>query len=228
MTLQVAESWFEHRVIDDGVTAIWEPHVVRFMRCNIWLVRGRDRDMLIDSGMGMCSLRGAIEDLLEKPVLAVASHSHFDHIGSHHEFAERIAHAGEADILAAPSRENTLIEKYVDETAITALPSAGYDVAAYAIEPAPATRLVADGDVIELGDRAFEVLHLPGHSPGSIGLWEGPPASSSRAMRSTTANCSTIATTRTFPTTSPPWSACARCRRGWSTAATRRASAANA
>jgi glyoxylase-like metal-dependent hydrolase (beta-lactamase superfamily II) len=29
-----------------------------------------------------------------------------------------------------------------------------------------------DGDGVDLGDRAFEVLHLPGHSPGSIGLWE--------------------------------------------------------
>ena len=26
--------------------------------------------------------------------------------------------------------------------------------------------------MIDLGDRAFEVLHLPGHSPGSIGLWD--------------------------------------------------------
>ncbi len=26
--------------------------------------------------------------------------------------------------------------------------------------------------MIDLGDRAFEVLHLPGHSRGSIGLWE--------------------------------------------------------
>jgi glyoxylase-like metal-dependent hydrolase (beta-lactamase superfamily II) len=26
--------------------------------------------------------------------------------------------------------------------------------------------------VIDLCDRVFEVLHLPGHSPGSIGLWE--------------------------------------------------------
>ena len=32
--------------------------------------------------------------------------------------------------------------------------------------------LVDEGDVIDLGDRVFEVLHLPGHSPGSIGLWE--------------------------------------------------------
>ena len=29
-----------------------------------------------------------------------------------------------------------------------------------------------EGDVIDLGDRHFEVLHLPGHSAGSIGLWE--------------------------------------------------------
>ncbi len=70
MTLHVADHWFEHRVIDDGVTAIWEPHVVPFMRCNIWLVRGREKDMLIDSGMGMCSLRDAIAARLEKPVLA--------------------------------------------------------------------------------------------------------------------------------------------------------------
>jgi glyoxylase-like metal-dependent hydrolase (beta-lactamase superfamily II) len=33
-------------------------------------------------------------------------------------------------------------------------------------------REVEEGDRIDLGDRDFEVLHLPGHSPGSIGLWE--------------------------------------------------------
>lgn len=26
--------------------------------------------------------------------------------------------------------------------------------------------------MIDLGNRVLEVLHLPGHSPGSIGLWE--------------------------------------------------------
>ena len=33
-------------------------------------------------------------------------------------------------------------------------------------------RRVDEGDIIDLGDRTFEVLHLPGHSPGGIGLWE--------------------------------------------------------
>ena len=29
-----------------------------------------------------------------------------------------------------------------------------------------------DGDLIDLGDRAFEIIHTPGHSPGGIVLWE--------------------------------------------------------
>ena len=172
LALPVAERWFEHRKLDDGISHIWEPHVIAFMRCNIWHVPGRERDLLIDTGMGMASLKDAISHLLDKPVIAFATHTHFDHIGSHHEFAERLVHAGEADVLAAPTRDNTLIERYVDDDAITALPRAGYRVADYAITPAPATRLVADGDVVDLGDRVFEVIHLPGHSPGSIGLWE--------------------------------------------------------
>lgn len=47
-----------------------------------------------------------------------------------------------------------------------------FDENAYRVRPAPATRLFEQGDVIDLGDRHFEVLHEPGHSPGSIALWE--------------------------------------------------------
>ena len=38
--------------------------------------------------------------------------------------------------------------------------------------PATPTALLHEGDLLDLGDRVFTVLHLPGHSPGSIGLWE--------------------------------------------------------
>jgi len=40
MTLRIAERWFERRAIDDGITHLWEPHVVPLMRCDIWHVRG--------------------------------------------------------------------------------------------------------------------------------------------------------------------------------------------
>ncbi len=37
---------------------------------------------------------------------------------------------------------------------------------------AAANRILAAGDIVDLGDRAFEVLHTPGHSPGGFGLFE--------------------------------------------------------
>jgi glyoxylase-like metal-dependent hydrolase (beta-lactamase superfamily II) len=40
------------------------------------------------------------------------------------------------------------------------------------VRKAPATRILEDGDVIDLGDRSFEIIHTPGHSPGGIALWE--------------------------------------------------------
>jgi len=45
-------------------------------------------------------------------------------------------------------------------------------VRVFSCPAAPPTRVVEQGDVIDLGNRVFEVLHLPGHSPGSMGLWE--------------------------------------------------------
>jgi len=172
MRIATAESWFEVRPLEDGVTHIHEPHIKPFYRCNIWHVRGRDRDLLLDSGMGVVSLRRQVALLAERPLLAVASHSHFDHIGGHWEFAERAIHASEADIMARPTRANSLADPYVTDAIFTALPPGDWHAADYRVDAAPATLLLADGDVIDLCDRRFAVLHLPGHSPGSIALWE--------------------------------------------------------
>ncbi len=172
MRIATPETWYEATSVGDGVTHIHEPHIHPFYRCNIWHVRGRDRDLLIDSGMGVVSLRRQIAALAERPVLALASHTHFDHVGNHHEFEERLVHAAEADLMAHPSRPATLADVYVKDNIFTALPSPDWRAEEYEVEPAPATRLVAEGDILDLGDRHLEVLHLPGHSPGSIGLWE--------------------------------------------------------
>jgi glyoxylase-like metal-dependent hydrolase (beta-lactamase superfamily II) len=52
------------------------------------------------------------------------------------------------------------------------IPFLGYDPESYQRAPVQPTRLVSEGDVVETGDGEFQVLHLPGHSPGSIALWE--------------------------------------------------------
>lgn len=166
------EDWYRTTKVGDDVTLIAEPFIKAFYRCNVWHVRGRERDLLVDSGMGVVPLREQVPLVTEKPVVAVASHTHFDHIGAHHEFAERLVHPAEAELLAAPGRAETLADPYVTDEIFERLPPAPYSSTEYAVKSAPATRLVEDGDVIDLGDRRFEVIHTPGHSPGGIALWE--------------------------------------------------------
>jgi glyoxylase-like metal-dependent hydrolase (beta-lactamase superfamily II) len=164
--------WWRLRRMGDGVTHIDEPHIHEFYRCNVWHVRGRDRDMLVDSGMGVVSLRDHVALVTERPLEAVASHTHFDHVGCHAEFPCRSCHGAEAHLLRAPTRANTFADKYVTDAIFTALPPEPYRSETYAVPAAPATRLLWDGDIVDLGDRRFEVIHTPGHSPGGIALWE--------------------------------------------------------
>jgi glyoxylase-like metal-dependent hydrolase (beta-lactamase superfamily II) len=166
------EDWWRVTPMGDGITLIDEPHIHSFYRCNCWHIRGGDEDMLVDSGMGVVSLRGWVPLVTERPLLAVASHTHFDHIGCHHEFPRRAVHRAEAQFLTNPDRKAVLADPYVTDDIFDRLPPEPYTSAAYRVEAAPATQLLEDGDILPLGPRRFEVIHTPGHSPGGIALWE--------------------------------------------------------
>lgn len=164
--------WYETVECGDGITLIRERYIRDFYRCNIWHVRGRESNLLFDSGLGVVSLRAQFPWLTATPLVAVASHTHFDHIGNTHEFPHRLVHRAEAHIMAHPTAAATVADRFATLEMFERLPPDGFDPATYAVRPAPATRLVEAGDIIDLGDRHLTVLHLPGHSPGSIALWE--------------------------------------------------------
>ncbi|MER9630529.1 MBL fold metallo-hydrolase [Mesorhizobium sp. M0296] len=166
-----APNWYETIRMGDGVTLIHEPWIKPFFRCNIWHVRGRDRDLLFDTGLGHFSLRRHVPLVTERKLTCVASHTHFDHIGCHHEFPDRCVHPAEAEILADPRNEWTVADRYATDEMFDGMPQ-GWDTKRYRILPAPAGRLLEQGDIVDLGDRAFEVIHTPGHSPGGIALHE--------------------------------------------------------
>jgi glyoxylase-like metal-dependent hydrolase (beta-lactamase superfamily II) len=180
--VRVAERWFEHETVGDGVVRITEPHVDPFLRANLYVVHGRDRDVLIDAGLGLASLTGELPELFERPVLAVATHRHFDHVGGLHEFEAVAVHRDDAESVAnGEVFASLVIQDYPPEelsgydppeTLLTALPHDGFDPAAYRVAPVTPTVVLDDGDVLDLGERKLEVLHLPGHTPGEIGLWE--------------------------------------------------------
>ena len=104
--LPVEKHWFDRKAVSDDITLLWEPHVHPLLRCNIWHVRGRDQDILIDTGMGIGQLSTAATDLFDSSVLAVMTHTHMDHMGSAYEFGNCCVHAAEAKAMA--SAENHL------------------------------------------------------------------------------------------------------------------------
>jgi glyoxylase-like metal-dependent hydrolase (beta-lactamase superfamily II) len=177
-----SNDWFTRREVASGIWHIEEPAYRADYRCNIFLIQGFDADLVIDSGLGIASLRKYLAPLSDNPIL-IASHSHYDHLGSNHEFEERWAHAAEADILANPTRENTYGEAFLETKDFAFLPYPNFDARDWQPKSAPATRILQDGEMIDLGDRTLEVIHAPGHSWGLICLWD----SQNRALFSTDA-----------------------------------------
>ena len=159
--------------INDAVSLIQETGVANFMRCNIWHVEGRDYDLVIDTGMGLDSLKQWVVQHTNRPIKAVVTHSHFDHSGCLHEFDERLGHRAEADILANPLNERTLFTgSWTRIGIIDPRQHPEFSPELYHVKAAPLTGYLDEGDVLDLGDSAYQILHLPGHSPGSIGLYD--------------------------------------------------------
>lgn len=191
MTLPVADTWFKATKLDSDTTLIIEPHIHVLEQANMFLVEGRDRDMILDTGMGVIPFKPYLDTLRQDPskeIICISSHTHIDHIGAVHEFDIRLVHPAEADEMANPSGLTSLFRRDmpeallqtfleagyppIGETLIEALPYADYDPETYHLRGAQATGHLNHGDTVDLGNHRYEVLHLPGHSPGGIGLFE--------------------------------------------------------
>jgi glyoxylase-like metal-dependent hydrolase (beta-lactamase superfamily II) len=186
--LPVRDTWFEAEVVGGGITRYVEPSVHPFLRANCWHIRGRDRDLLIDAGLGVADLAGTVRERHGREPDLFVTHDHLDHQGGAYGFARRIAHRATAVGLASPEQDPLVTADLPSDFRealkaddpggdlpaylVDAVPRAGYRPESYRVVPAPATELVEDGDVIDLGDRALEVLHLAGHTPGSAALFD--------------------------------------------------------
>lgn len=166
--------WFQVTQAAPGVFQTCEPAVHSFFRAWSYTVIGRDAVLQFDFGTGLQPCRPALP-LGALPVIAVASHAHIDHVGGLHEFETRLGHAAEAASFATMDDRGTLQHIFRDQVhgpAFAHPPLPGFRLADWRLTPAPLTATLAEGARIDLGSRAFTVLHLPGHSPGSIALFD--------------------------------------------------------
>nr|WP_090274986.1 MBL fold metallo-hydrolase [Mycolicibacterium komanii]CRL67944.1 Zn-dependent hydrolase [Mycolicibacterium komanii] len=96
--------------------------------------------LLIDAANDAPVLLEVIEKHAPKLSLIVTSHQHFDHWQALEEVAK-----------------------------VTGAPTAAHQLDADPLPVRP-DRILAHGDTVEIGDLSFDVIHLQGHTPGSVAL----------------------------------------------------------
>ncbi len=162
------KDWFTIDKIDDTTYIISEYRHWEETHC--YLLIGSKRCLLIDTGLGICNIYKQVRKLTDKPVTAVATHIHWDHIGGHKFFPDFYAHRAELDWLNGkfPLSIQTVRDMVIDRCD---LPN-GFDVSKYEMFQGSPTSVLEGGEIIDMDDRKIEVLHTPGHSPGHLCFWE--------------------------------------------------------
>ena len=222
----MADEWWVVERFDDGIVLLTEPHVHPLLRCNVWLVQGSAGSMVVDTALGLRPLRGLVEQHLDGPLLAVATHAHGDHVGGFHEFDRRAVHEAEADVVAEAGL-TTLVTGYFPADGHRPLPRRRLRHARAARRRGAGRRLrpVGGRHRPRRGHpgAARRRRHRPRRPavrgapparatpPAASGCGRPPPARCSPATRSTTARCSTSSTAPTSTRTSRPWNGSGRC-----------------
>jgi Zn-dependent hydrolases, including glyoxylases len=107
---------------------------------DMYLVEGKDKALLIDTGMGKGDLAGYAKSLTKLPIEVAVTHGHGDHVGQVDQFGAATVYMSDKDKAMLPSSLSTSNFKWIGE-----------------------------GDVIDLGGGVeFQVLSLAGHSNGSL------------------------------------------------------------
>lgn len=165
--VQVESPWFEVYRVAPGTTALYEPG--HWQEAISYLIEGRDRAILFDTGLGIGNIKAVVDQLTTLPVTVVNSHEHFDHIGGDRLFADVAVADNPAALARLALGTGSLTAQITAETVWMPLPP-GFDRARYATPPIRPTRRLADGERLDLGGRTLEVVFTPGHTPGSLCL----------------------------------------------------------
>lgn len=124
-----------------------------------YLVLGREKALLIDTGFGVSDLKAYVETLTSLPLLVVNTHVHPDHSGGNAQFGT--VYVGEHET-----------EETDDGVLFYRIP--GQRDACDAVKRCGSYRFrhLRDGESIDLGERVLRVVEIPGHTRGSIALFD--------------------------------------------------------
>lgn len=165
------DPWFTVEQIDAETFAISE--YGHWEEVHSYLVLGDRSAALIDTGMGIADIRAVVDRLTRLPVQVVTTHVHNDHIGGHGRFDSIAVHQGDlAWLIDGVPLPPGQVRAWLAKEPLRKPAPAGFDPDGYRPFRGRPSRILADGDLIDLGSRSLRVIHTPGHSPGHIALCE--------------------------------------------------------
>ncbi len=167
--LEPSQPWFEVYKINPDVYVFYEPG--QFEEVISYLVVGKERAALIDTGLGIGNVKRLAEELTSLPIMVVNTHSHYDHIAQNYLFdGVAIFDAPNARQAAKNGCSKAEMSRLLADGMLWKPLPVDFDPENYYIPPFTVTQWLKDGDVIDLGNRRLEVVYTPGHTPDSICL----------------------------------------------------------
>lgn len=165
---ETSNDWFEVYEIEPNIWAIYEPF--QWQEVISYLIAGTESSVLFDTGNGIGNIRSIVDQLTDKPVRVINSHSHFDHIGGNHQFEEILSVSTPFTLSRINGmRSDELTLEVSPEALCKGLP-AGVTPQHHQIKPFAIANTIADGDILDIGGRQLEVLQVPGHTDDAIAL----------------------------------------------------------
>jgi glyoxylase-like metal-dependent hydrolase (beta-lactamase superfamily II) len=135
-----------------------------------YLVVGTTRALLIDTGNGLNDLPVAIEEITDLPVVVVNTHGHFDHTHGNHYFDEVYLSVRDDEVYRQYNTPEVVRDLYASVSGPIRWLTKYEKEAILALPVKDETLPLPDEGYFDLGDRKIEIVNIPGHTPGSIGL----------------------------------------------------------
>jgi hydroxyacylglutathione hydrolase len=161
------EAWFTHKEIGRGIWVISDHD-----QDKIYVVEGEERALVVDTGLGYQNVKLYVETITSKPLVVVNSHAHPDHAGGNHVFDQVHIHRDELETLNYYTSEPVMLDTFM-RFVKRKMPDHLRDKN----KTLPALITIDEGFQFDLGNRILDVIHIPGHSPGSIALYDRQSAS---------------------------------------------------
>jgi TonB family protein len=167
--VKISDQWFEVYKAAPNTLAIYEPH--QSEETISYLIPGKEKAILFDTGMGISNLRDVVYQLTKLPIIVLNSHTHNDHVGDNWQFDT--IYSMDTDFSRTSAKGSS-----ADAQAEIALGEICFSLPQffngrdYRTQPWKITKYIHDGDKLDLGGRTIEILSTPGHTPDAITLFD--------------------------------------------------------